>query len=141
MEPSRASTKFGEQRSTSIPVLSRIDARLTSAVALKRKTSCAPHEPQKVLVVELLLALPDAPDAPATDTVLTASPDHLRQATYSPFDAGILQPSWKGFQTVKPDNFKNISDILIISLLGYYSRHAYNLSSANRSVYNVIPSG
>ena len=32
------------------------------------------------------LALPDVPDAPTWNTVLTAASDHLRQATYSPFD-------------------------------------------------------
>jgi hypothetical protein len=31
-------------------------------------------------------ALPDVPDAPTWNIVLTASSDHLNRATYSPFD-------------------------------------------------------
>jgi hypothetical protein len=52
----------------------------------RKKTLCAPREPQKVLVVELLLLYPMYRMPPTWNTVLTASSDHLKQATYSPFE-------------------------------------------------------
>jgi len=62
-------------RSSNIAILSRVNAFLP--VRAKEKTLCAPHEPQKVLVVEpYLVALPDEPDVQLSDIVLTASPDH-----------------------------------------------------------------
>src|SRR5687767_14351791 len=54
--------------------------------AKSKKTLCAPRWAAKGLGCRATLALPDVPDAPAWNTVLTASSDHLKQATYSPFD-------------------------------------------------------
>jgi hypothetical protein len=86
----------------------------------KEKTLCAPHEPQKVLVVELVSALPDVPGAYV---------GHRVDGLTGPFKAGdllpfrlltILQPTGRGFQPSCSDNLKNISRLLLIFLPSIY---------------------
>jgi hypothetical protein len=46
---------------SNIPILSRVNVRGRFNAALKGKNLSRMHQPQKVLVVELSFALPDAP--------------------------------------------------------------------------------
>jgi hypothetical protein len=72
---------------------------LTCRSRAKEKTFCAPHEPQKVLVVELIFALPDAPDALRGHRV-DGITGPLMQETYSPFDCNHSTTDRTGIQTV-----------------------------------------
>jgi hypothetical protein len=58
----------------------------------KEKTLCAPREPQKVLVVELILLYPMCRMF-YENIVLTASPDHLGRQPTPLLIANILHPN------------------------------------------------
>jgi len=60
-EPQRRYSESVEARTSANPFARQPKFDLPES--RKEKTLCAPHEPQKVLVVELTLAPPDGPDA------------------------------------------------------------------------------
>ena len=57
------------------------------------------HQSQKVLVVELFCLPYPMRRGSTLSTVLTATPDHKWQVTYSPFRTAILQPMRRSFQS------------------------------------------
>jgi len=91
-------------------VLSRVNASLTCRGRAKRKTLCAPQS-RKRSWSSSQFALPDVPDAPTWGTVLTAAPDHIKQATYSPFDCNY---STSHRPNAQPSLFRTSFDILFI---------------------------
>lgn len=81
------------------PILSRVSASVTCSGRAKEKTFCAPREPQKVLVVERVFALPDGPDAPCLGHRVDGLTGPLMQETYSPFDCNYSTSDRTGIQT------------------------------------------